>query len=91
MSILERSLHQDTATNLLHDTLLRADREAILQLVLREIDLWDGLLVLDLLDRLFDLSLCRRHECAVSCVAWRMRATAEVVVVVRKDCSRALG
>lgn len=51
------------ATDLLHDTLLRADREPILELVLREIDLWKRLFVLDLPNSFFDVSLRRRHVC----------------------------
>lgn len=49
------------ATNLLHDTLLRANREPILKLVLGEISLGRRLFVLNLANRLFDVFLCRRH------------------------------
>ena len=54
------------STDILHNTLLRADCEAILKLVLGEIDLRKGFLVLDLTNCFFDLFLSRRHGFAPS-------------------------
>ena len=47
---------------LFDDTLLRADREAILELVLGEINLRDRTLVLDLVNGLLNLRLCAAHR-----------------------------
>lgn len=44
--------------HLFHDTFLGRDRESILELVLREVDLWDVLLALDLPNRLLNMLLC---------------------------------
>ena len=52
------------STNLLHDTLLRANREPILKLVLREVDFGMGFFILDLANRFFDVPLRRRHVCS---------------------------
>lgn len=48
-------------TNIFDDPLLRADREAVIQLVLSEVDLWQRLLVLYLPNGLFNLLLRRTH------------------------------
>lgn len=48
--------------HLFHDALLRADGEAIVELVLSEIYLWDRLLVLYLNDSFLNLAACPAHR-----------------------------
>lgn len=54
------------ATYLLDDALLGRDRVTILELVLREVDVWEWALVLDLVYGLLDLRLSPAHHAAAA-------------------------
>lgn len=57
--------------DLFHYTLLRADHEPILQLVLGEVDLWQRILVLYLTYGLFKMFLSDTHTCVLNRQGWK--------------------
>ena len=59
------SLKDARDAHLFHDTFLRADGEAIVELVLGEVYLWHRLLVLYLVDSFLELTACPAHRQSV--------------------------